>query len=69
MIVGSNSGNLRMRIYEKSELKESDVVYAVEVITGEKPEDVSNLCEGFDGTLIGGNLSNAIDSLFIGKRI
>ncbi|KAG5530398.1 hypothetical protein RHGRI_025371 [Rhododendron griersonianum] len=69
MIVGSNSGNLRMRICEKSEFKESDDVYAVEVITGEKPEDVSNLCEGFDGTLISGNLFNAIDSLFIGKRI
>ncbi|KAG5530405.1 hypothetical protein RHGRI_025376 [Rhododendron griersonianum] len=71
-IVGSNSGNVRMRICEKSEFRESDDVYAfgillVEVITGEKPEDVSNLCEGFDGTLIGGNLHNAIDSSLSGK--
>ncbi|KAF7132203.1 hypothetical protein RHSIM_Rhsim09G0006500 [Rhododendron simsii] len=71
-IVGSNSGNVRMRICEKSDFRESDDVYAfgillVEVITGEKPEDVSNLCEGFDGTLIGGNLRNAIDSSLIGK--
>ncbi|XP_058184259.1 probably inactive leucine-rich repeat receptor-like protein kinase At5g48380 [Rhododendron vialii] len=69
-IVGSS--NVRMRICEKSEFRESDDVYAfgillVEVITGEKPEDVSNLCEGFDGTLIGGNLLNAIDSSLIGK--
>ncbi|KAG5530399.1 hypothetical protein RHGRI_025372 [Rhododendron griersonianum] len=72
MIVGSNSRNLRMRICEKIEFKESNNVYAfgillVEVITGEKPEEVSNLCEGFDGTSIGGNLCNAIDSSLIGK--
>ncbi|KAI8537200.1 hypothetical protein RHMOL_Rhmol09G0006800 [Rhododendron molle] len=71
-IAGSNSGNVRMRICEKSDFRESDDVYAfgillVEVITGEKPEDVSNLCEGFDGTLIGGNLRNAIDSSLSGK--
>ncbi|KAI8537190.1 hypothetical protein RHMOL_Rhmol09G0005800 [Rhododendron molle] len=72
MIVGSNFGNLRMKICEKSEFRESDDVHAfgillVDVITGEKPEDLSNLCEGFDGTLIGGNLCNAIDTSFIGK--
>ncbi|KAG5530404.1 hypothetical protein RHGRI_025375 [Rhododendron griersonianum] len=72
MIVGSNFGNLRMKICEKSEFRESDDVYAlgillVDVITGEKLEDLSNLCEGFDGILIGGNLCNAFDSSFIGK--
>ncbi|KAE9450509.1 hypothetical protein C3L33_17589, partial [Rhododendron williamsianum] len=72
MIMTSNSGNLRMRICEKSEFRESDDVYAfgillVEVVTGEKPKDVSNLCEGFDETLISGNLCNAIESSLSGK--
>ncbi|KAI8537198.1 hypothetical protein RHMOL_Rhmol09G0006600 [Rhododendron molle] len=42
-------------------------VITVGIARGEKPEDVSNLCEGFDGTLIGGNLRNAIDSSLSGK--
>ncbi|KAI8537127.1 hypothetical protein RHMOL_Rhmol09G0001500 [Rhododendron molle] len=72
MIMTSNSGNLRMRICEKGEFRESDDVYAfgillVEVVTGKKPEDVSNLCEGFDETFISGNLCNAIESSLSGK--
>ncbi|KAG5530394.1 hypothetical protein RHGRI_025367 [Rhododendron griersonianum] len=71
MIVRSNSRNLRMRICEKIEFKESDDVYAFGIllveVTGENPEEVSNLCEGFDGTSIGGNLCDAIDSSLIGK--
>lgn len=72
MIAEANSTNSRMRMCEKSEFNESDDVYAfgillVEVVTGEKPEDVSNLCEGMDGTLISGNLWNAIDRSLIGK--
>lgn len=72
MIAEANSTNSRMRMCEKSEFNESDDVYAfgillVEVVTGEKPEDVSNLCEGMDGTLISRNLWNAIDRSLIGK--
>lgn len=57
----------------RSEFNESDDVYAFEISAcwnGNRenpPEDVTNLCEGFDGTLICGGMCNAVYSSLIGK--